>query len=381
MAETHMFSASKSKPVVGLDVEAGSVAAAEVHSNGSAEVSKTGIVPLPPGVFREGEVTDPEALGDAIRALFAEHKLGKSVRLGVANQRVAVRMLRLPPIEDPNELEAAVRFQAQDHIPMPLEHAVLDYHVVDRVTIEEGDRRLDVIAVAARRDMLERLLQALQRAGVRPVGIDLAAFGMIRALAREGHGASPYEERVAQYATGPEAAAGESVPEGAGIEPARLYCNLGDVTNLAVARGSTCLFTRISPFGVEGVAQRLAERRGLTLENARKWLVHVGLERPSDEIEGDRETIDAAREVLAEGAAKLAHELRLSLEFYSTQEGAPAIEGAVACGPGSAVPGLLDRVGRELGQQFAVGVPRALSHLGDVAAARLTVSYGLALEE
>ena len=72
--------------------------------------------------------------------------------------------------------------------------------------------------------------------------------------------------------------------------PALLYCNLGDVTNLAVARGSTCLFTRISPFGVEGIAQRLAERRGLTLDHARQWLAHVGLERPASEIEGDRET-------------------------------------------------------------------------------------------
>ena len=67
--------------------------------------------------------------------------------------------------------------------------------------------------------------------------------------------------------------------------PARLYCNLGDVTNLAVARGSTCLFTRVSPFGVEGIAQKLAERRQLTLEHARQWLVHVGLDKPG---RGDR---------------------------------------------------------------------------------------------
>ena len=70
----------------------------------------------------------------------------------------------------------------------------------------------------------------------------------------------------------------------------RLYCNLGDVTNLAVARGSTCLFTRVSSFGVEGIAQKLAERRQLTLEHARQWLVHVGLEQPIEQIEGDRET-------------------------------------------------------------------------------------------
>jgi type IV pilus assembly protein PilM len=370
-----MFSAKQTKTVVGLDVEAGSIAATELRPNGSAEVSKTGIASLEPGVFREGEVSDHEALSDALKQLFAKHKLGKVVRLGIANQRVAVRTLRLPAIEDDTELETAIRFQAQDHIPMPLEHAVLDFQVVNR-TSDEGGERMEVVVVAARRDMLEAMLQAVKGAGLRPVGIDLSAFGMIRALSNGGSQASlggavpSYEER----------AEGEGIPV-ASAPPATLYCNLGDVTNLAVARGSACLFTRISPFGVEGIAQRLAERSGLTLDHARQWLIHVGLERPAEKIDGDRETIDATREVLAEGTAKLADELRLSLEFYGTQEGAAAIEGIVASGPGSTIPGLSQRLERELGQRFEIGRPPALAHLDDASAARLTLSYGLALEE
>jgi type IV pilus assembly protein PilM len=383
-----MFSAKQTKTVVGLDVEAGSIAATELRPNGSAEVSKTGIASLEPGVFREGEVSDHEALSDALKQLFAKHKLGKVVRLGIANQRVAVRTLRLPMIEDDEELETAIRFQAQDHIPMPLEHAVVDYQVVDRAVGESGDRRMDVVVVAARRDMVEAMFQAVQGAGLRPVGIDLSAFGMIRALS---NGRSR-DARTAEHSH-PAPADAVSVHEGDADEekgeetaapnltPATLYCNLGDVTNLAVARGSACLFTRISPFGVEGIAQRLAERRGLTLDHARQWLIHVGLERPAEEIDGDRETIDATREVLAEGTAKLADELRLSLEFYGTQEGAAAVEGIVASGPGSTIPGLSQRLERELGQRFEIGRPPALAHLDDASAARLTLSYGLALEE
>jgi type IV pilus assembly protein PilM len=358
-----MFSSRKPKSVVGLDIEAGSIAASEVHVNGSVQVVKTGVVPLEAGVFREGEVTDPAALTEAIKGLFSSHKLSKSVRLGVANQRVAVRTLRMPWIEDESELETAIRFQAQDHIPMPLENAVLDFHVVDRAVDESGDRHMDVIAVAARRDMVEAMLAALQGAGVRPVGIDLSAFGMIRALA----GQRPYADAEGQ-------------PAG-NAQPATLYCNLGDVTNLAVARGTNCLFTRISSFGVEGIAQRLAERTGLTLEHARQWISHVGLERPVEELEGDTETVNATREALAEGSAKLADELRLSLEFYGTQEGAAAVERVVACGPGSTIAGLPQRLERDLGLRFELGRPTALAHLEDGAAARLTLSYGLALEE
>jgi type IV pilus assembly protein PilM len=386
-----MLSTTKSKGVVGLDVEAGSVAAAEVASNGDSAVTKFGISSLDPGVFSEGEVSDPEALGDALKELFSRNKLSRTVRVGVASQRVAVRTLRLPLIEDRDELETAVRFQAQDHIPMPLEQAILDWQVVGRPTGENGERQVDVVAVAARRDMLGGLMQALGRAGLRPVGIDLSAFGMIRALAREsyapvepgdyvdapGYGPPSYEERIASHLAGE----GSAAASAQGDVPAKLYCNLGDVTNLAVARGSSCLFTRVSPFGVEGIAQKLAERRRLTLEHARQWLLHVGLEKPVDAIEGDDETISAARDSLAEGAARLVDELRLSLEFYAAQEGAVAIEDVVVCGPGTTIPGFIERLQRDLGQRFELGRPRALAHLDETAAARLTLSFGLALEE
>jgi type IV pilus assembly protein PilM len=358
-----MLSTSKDKSVVGLDVEAGSVAAAEVLSNGRS-VSQVAIAPLDGGVIKEGEVVDPEALSQALRALFSEHKLSKSVRLGVANQRVAVRTLRLPLIEDPTELETAVRFQAQEHLPMPLDQAVLDHQVVSRYSGEDGSRGMEVIAVAARRDMLTAFLGAVREAGLRPVGIDLSAFALIRSLVGE-----------AAESTEP-----DQNGEGA-VQPAIMYCNLGDVTNLAVARGSSCVFTRVSPFGVESIAQRLAERRTLALDHARQWLVHVGLEKPPLEIEGEPEVVTTTRDTLEEGASKLADELRLSLEFYGAQEGMPAVESIVITGPGSTIPGLTQRLQAGLGQPFSVARPSALAQLGDAAAARLTVSYGLGLEE
>jgi type IV pilus assembly protein PilM len=385
-----MLSTKKSKGLVGLDIEAGSVAAAEVGVNGHAALGKFGIVPLGAGVFREGEVTDPAALGEALKQLFAKGKLSKTVRVGVASQRIAVRTLRLPQIDNPSELETAIRFQAQDHIPMPLEHAVLDWQVIGHSVGENGERQVEVVAVAARRDMLGGLMEALNRAGLRPVGIDLSAFGMLRALANQPYepvdpadyvdAPSPSEQPGAE-AAGPDAEPTVEQPTPSDASPARLFCNLGDVTNLAVARGPACLFTRITPFGVEGIAQKLAERRELSLEHARQWLVHVGLDQPLGEIEGDAATVSAARDSLSEGAARLVDELRLSLEYYAAQEGAVPIEGIVACGPGITIPGLARRLQRDLGQRFEVGRPAPLAHLDASTAARLTLSFGLALEE
>ena len=69
-------------------------------------------------------------------------------------------------------------------------------------------------------------------------------------------------------------------------------------------------------------------------------MLHVGLETPVEEIEGDPEILAAARETLEEGAAKLAGEIRLSLDYYGGQEAAVAVEEIVACGPGIAIAGL-----------------------------------------
>ncbi len=281
---------------------------------------------------------DADRLAAALKELFAEHKLPKRVRLGVGNQRVVVRTVRLPAIEDPKEMEAAVRFQAQEQMPMPLDQAVLEHQVVGGVPAEEGQApQVDVIVVAARRDMVSSFLEPIRRAGLEPVGVDLSAFGMIRALAGEAPAPSP-------AATGPRSSA----------PPRRvLYCSVGDVTNLAVARGRSCLFTRVSHAGLEATSGALAGSLGLSAEHATQWLAHVGLERPVEEIEGDPETVAEVRRALEEGVSALLDELRLSLDYYGAQEAALPVERIVLCGPGSAIPGLAARMEAGLGLPIA----------------------------
>ena len=371
-------SASRAQTIVGLDIEAGSIAATEVTTNGGVKLGRTAIAGLAPGVTREGEVTDPDALGAALKEMFAENKLSRAVRVGLASQKVMVRTMTMPRIEDDSELETAIRFQAADQIAMPLDNAVLDWQILDADASTSASGQMQVVLVAARRETVGGFVEAIRTAGLKPVGIDVAAFAMIRALAPELPAIGPstpevsYEERMA-------AAGGEgetAIP----MPPARLFCALGDVTNLAVASGSTCLFTRISTFGMEGIAQRLSERRELTLEHSRQWLRHVGLVDSPEEIDGDPEIIAAAREALEEGVRKLADELRLSLDYYGTQDGAVAVEEIVFCGAGSAVPGLPEAIAGELGHAMRIGRPTALADLDAPDAARLTLPFGLGLD-
>ncbi len=346
----------KQTSVVGLEIEAGSVAATEVHVNGRPEVTGHGIMELEPGVFSEGEVGDVDNLANALRELVAQNKLGKDVRLGVANQRVVVRVLHLPLIEDPKELDTAVRFQAQEQLPMPADQATIDWQLIPP-PVDGAEDGMDVVAVAARTDMVERAVRAIRGAGLHPIGIDHAAFGMIRAY-RHAH-------PDAQLDT-----AGGAI----------LHCSLGDLTNLAVAFGSSCLFTRAASFGMEAMAQQVAEQASLSLGHARELLVHVGLEQEVAAIQGDPQIVGLARDVLTAGVAKLADELRLSLDYYATQEGALPVGSVLVSGAGSAIPGLVASLEGALGRTLVVATPPELQPFGERAAARLTVPFGLALE-
>jgi type IV pilus assembly protein PilM len=339
-----------SKTVVGLDIEPGYVAAVQATTDQVA-VERAAFAPLAPGVVRDGEVVDVDTLAGVLKDLFAEHKLAKRVRIGVANQRIVMRTIDLPPLTDAKQIASAVQFQAQEHIPMPLEQAVLEHQTLGTVETVDGPRTR-VVLVAARRDMIERLLEATTRAGLRPQGIDLSAFAMIRALHRNN-------------ATG-----------------TTVYVNVGGITNLAIAVGTTCVFTRVIPYGIESVAGELAERRGLTLDHSHGWLKHVGMLTPVEDVDGDRGIVVEARDVLTEGVRRIGDEVRNSLDFHVMQEGSTPVERVVLTGPAVAIPGFAEQIGQQIGLVVEVGLVNEAKAggFGGVDAGRLAVAAGLAVE-
>jgi type IV pilus assembly protein PilM len=244
---------------------------------------------------------------------------------------------------------------------MPLDQAILEHQIVGGVPAEPGSPpQVDVVVVAARTDMVASFLEPIRRAGLEPAGIDLSAFGMIRSLA---------------------GGSGDSSEPEPGAEEATLYCNLGSVINLAVARRRASLFTRVSGIGMEGIVARLVAERTLTPEHASQWLVHVGLERSPEQIDGDPETVAAARRALEDGVGGVVDELRLSLDYYRAQDTAVPVADVVVCGWGSAIPGLPGRIEEQIGLPINAARPSALAGYGDVAAARLALPLGLALED
>jgi type IV pilus assembly protein PilM len=371
------FSKSKNRSVVGLDIESGFLAAAELTRGGTPTLTHAATGTLRPGLFHDGEVVDVDGLAEQLKLFFAQRKLSKRVRLGLASQRIAVRVLELPAIEGEDELEAAVRFQAQEELPMPLDQAVIDHRVLERFSGGEG-ARTRVLVAAARRESVEHLLAAARKAGLTPELVDLSAFAIVRAL-HVPPALEPLEGSSQEGDAGSESVLGVE-------EMATLYCYVGGLTNLGIAVGTTCIFNRVLPNGLESMVATLAERKGLTLDRAREWLRDVGLTRELENIEGEQEIIEETRQVLVNGTRRIADEVRMSLEYYrSAVPDARTVERVVMAGPGVAVDGLPAALEAELG--LAVE-PRSFGKievnpgvLDEADGAQLTVAAGLALDE
>jgi type IV pilus assembly protein PilM len=343
--------AKRSHNLIGLDIDSSAVTAAEVAVDGHISIRRAATCALEDGIVRDGEITDVDGLADALRALWKANKgLPKRVRVGLASQKIVVRVMELPPLADPKELETAIRFHAQDHVPMALDQAVLDFQPLDVVDTGAGPRQR-VLLVAARREMVDRMLAAVRAAGLRPEGVDLSAFAMIRALHRP------------------------DVSDGGAV----LYLSIGGLTNMAVAQGATCLYTRTSSRGLEGVAIELAERQRLTLEHARGWLAHVGLEQPVEHVEGDPEIVAEARRVLLEGGRRIAADIQSNLDFHRTMDGGAPVQSAVLTGPAASIPGFAAALSAQLGlpveTRTVAGTPHGLEP------ERTAIAAGLAVAE
>src|SRR5205814_2577007 len=139
--------------------------------------------PLQPGVVVGGELRDPEALAQALKAFFRKHKLPRrGIRLGIANNRIGVRTLDVVGISDPKQLANAIRFRAQEALPIPIEEAVLDYQILEERRDEDGQVTKRVLLVVAYRELIDRYVSACRKAGINLVAIDLEAFALLRSL-------------------------------------------------------------------------------------------------------------------------------------------------------------------------------------------------------
>jgi len=351
------------KRLVGLKIGASQIAAARVSNNGNAELVQVAREEIEPGIVVGGELRDPERLADVLRDFFKTHNLPRrNVRLGIANNRIGVRALEIVGIDDPKQLENAIRFRAQEALPIPIEEAVLDYQLLGESTNEEGQTVKRVLLVVAYRELVDRYVMACRKAGIELVGIDLEAFALLRAMAAPRESQLPGDAALVVVAVGHER------------------------STFAVSDGRVCEFTRVLEWGGSALNVALARTLDLAPSEAEPIKKTLDLDSLAPPVGVPPEKLDAVKDAVRRQIQSFARELVSSLQFYQNQPGSLGIGEIVLTGGTAHLPGLAEELQRLIGVTVRVGDPLARVRVGkkigaDEQMGSLAIAIGLAIED
>lgn len=322
-------------PVAGIRIGATHVSVAlAAPAAGPLAPRVAASAPLPTGAVKNGEVIDAAAVAQAIRQAIAGHSgLGKAARIGIGCQKVAVRVIDLPPVQREEDVVAAVRMLAKERIPTAAENALIDFRLLPEQETEPGVPPVKrALVVAVRRELVDGHVAAVRAAGLDPIGVDLLAFGLTRCV-------RPTE--------------------------ATLLLDLDGVTTLAVADAEGCRFVRTIPAGIGTVAEDISQRTAADPAAVEAALLG---DRSGVTYDEDEEAPAIARTVRA-----IASTVRTSIDFHIEQEGGVAPHSCVISGPLAVLEGVSALLHETL--DLPIELAGALSGGAD------PVALGLSVEE
>ncbi len=336
------FSLGKGVAPVGLDISGNIFRVAQLKPSADKPVLVNyASLKAPLGLTNEGEISDIDGVAKALAAFWRAQRISeKKVVVGLANQKVIVRVIEMPYMTE-TELRSAIKFQANDYIPIPIEEAIVDFQIISEHENDEGEKMIDILIVAVRRDMVENLISAVTGAGLKPVVIDVSSLAFARAVM--GNDVRPVIEEL---------------PDHLG---ATALINIGsNLTDIVVIEDEIPRFTRISNVGGDTFTNALVDQIGISFEDADYLKTGIGL--PAVEgIENDEDVmepaipseiqqyVDVVRNVLEQEMIKFIAEVRRSLDYYLVQAmKAKSIDKVIVSGDGAKLRSFLSHLRENL---------------------------------
>jgi type IV pilus assembly protein PilM len=295
------------KQVVGLDIGDTQLRAVEMAVDsrdpaGSARIQRYAETDIGPEVVRDGEVARASEVTHALRDLWKRHHFSaKEVVLGLGGQRVIVRDATFPsaPLDT---LRKSLPFTVEDLIMVPVDESLLDFY-----PLSESGGQVNGLLVAAPVESVQRNVDAVLSAGLRPVRVDLAAFALVRALAR-----GQLERGVLGV-----------VDVGAAM------------TTVAIARDGQPQMMRILPTGGKIITEQVARTVGIQEAMAERMKIEIALMNPGEGNEQARGVFN----VVAEKSQAMVEQIARTFSFYAQSTG-QSVQHVVVSGRGGMLNGL-----------------------------------------
>lgn len=176
-SSSHFF---KDKPLLGLDIGSSSIKVMQLDGHGKQPIVKGyGAGNYNPGTIKDGVVDDYKGLASTIKDIFTNNIIGeintRRVALAIPASRTFTRSINLPAELKNNELLQAVRMEAEQYIPMPIDDLYLDYSVIERT-----DKGIELLAVAVPKKIVDSYMYLVRMLGLEPVAFDTTILAAAR---------------------------------------------------------------------------------------------------------------------------------------------------------------------------------------------------------
>jgi len=315
----------RNRTTIGLDIGSGLIKVAVVdHSKKQPELQRVAIQPLMQDAIVEGEVMDPGVVAEAIQAALASAGVkSKGVVTAVGGRDVIIKKIQIERVKEQQAREL-MRWEAEQHVPFDMESVELDFQILDP---DAEGTEMNVLLVAAKRELVEAKMRVLSDAGLTPAMVDVDAFALHNAF-EMNH---------------PEA-----------MEGMVALVNIGhDVTNINVLEEGVPILTRDLTLGTRRFVEDLQRDRGVGADEA------VALVQGNDRSPH----LDAVNETRGE---EVAQGIERAVAFLaSNTRGGAAVRAVYTCGGGARIPGLTEQLGARLRIDAQKANPLATRSMAD----------------
>jgi type IV pilus assembly protein PilM len=306
----------RNKVTAGLDIGSGFVKLVVIdHSKSEPEIVQVATSPLVPDAIVEGEVMDPVLVAETVRSVVESSGIkSRNVVAAVGGHDVIIKKIPMDRMGE-NDAREVVRWEAEQHVPFDMENVQLDFQILDEAA--DGPQ-MQVLLVAAKRELIENRMSLLSDAGLTPTAIDVDAFALHNA----------FEQNYPDSLHGLVA-----------------LVNVGhETTNVNLLEDGVPILVRDIPFGSRRLRESLQRERGLTADQADLAL------------QGKDSAVDL-RALVEDRVDELAVGVERAAAFILAQSGGEGIGRVYMSGGGALIPGMVQGLGNRLGVRTELANP------------------------
>lgn len=315
------------KVTIGLKVGSTSIKFVEImHRKNRFRLKKMGIDELPISEKQDGYLNNIDVLAEKIKDVIDSNKLNpRRMVTGVEGESVVVRIIRVPQMKD-SELRRAIRWEAEEHIPYPMEEVSLGYHILKRDLLGARGREVSVLLVGVKRKSIDEHLSIFQRTGLCPAIVDVNSLALYNVVKNSNI----------------------DTPEGTTL------LNIGhQTTNLVIIAEDFPFLVRDISFGGNNITQKLARAWGISYQEAEQVKKTRGITGIDIESEISIEEKEISR-IIRDSLEELIKEIVHSFEYFASSRKGALVQRIILSGGGS----LIKNMDKFLSQELEVPVQR-----------------------